>query len=192
MSRTPFSVSPYLKSSVFEEMETEKGFVSVVTDVYDVLGSECAMKIEICDDRLCDAYLSLTADLNRLKSESMTGSKSTDPNPNHFKRCGFLTYWLRRSSPIIGCKGGNPGSNKILRNKQGFLMENHFINPQFAFDLGFLICQIFNESDIPSISEEYNQTICYILKCKSISPHAMVLLFESLFLPKLAAATSGA
>ena len=193
MNRTPSSVSLDLNSSVFKKMETEEGFVSVVTDVYEELAqSECAMEIEISDIRLRDAYLSMTADLNRLKTESMTGSESTDPDPNHFKRCGFLTYWLRRSSPIIRCQGKNPGSNKILRKKQDFLVKNNFINPQFAFDLGLLICQIFNESDMPLISEEYNQTICYVLKCKSISPHAMVLLFESLFLPKLASATSRA
>ena len=63
-------------------METEEGFVSVVTDVYEELAqSECAMEIEICDIRLRDAYLSMTADLNRLKTESMTGSESTDPGP---------------------------------------------------------------------------------------------------------------
>ena len=193
MSRTPFSVSHYLDSSVFEEMETEEGFVSVVTDVYEELArSECAIDIKTSYIRLRDAYLSMTADLQRLKTESRTGSESAAPNPNQFERCGFLTYWLRRCSPITDCPLDDPGSNKRIRDKRKFLVSDNFINHQFAFDLGFLICQIFNESDTPCISGEYNETICYILKCKSISPHAMVLLFESLFLPKLASATSRA
>ena len=87
------------------------------------------MEIEICDIRLRDAYLSMTADLNRLKTESMTGSESTDPDPNHLKRCGFLTYWLRRSSPIIRCQGKNPGSNKVAQEETRFLGEEQLHQP---------------------------------------------------------------
>ncbi len=45
---------------------------------------------------LQDVHQCITRDIGRL-SESIKGSK----HPNHFKRAGYIAYWLRRYRPVI-------------------------------------------------------------------------------------------
>ncbi len=65
-----------------------------------------------------------------------------------------------------------------------------YSNEYLAFDFGFQICKYYEakHKKRPSyrarelvLSEKYYQTTCHFLKYKTASPHALQLLFKSLF-----------
>ena len=59
-----------------------------------------------------------------------------------------------------------------------------------AFELGLRICRFFSEYGeidkvaIPDPSPDYFKAVCYFLKYKQVSPHALVIIYESLFAPR--------
>lgn len=141
--------------------------------------------------RLFDAHSFWKADLKRLTFSLHTDSVT----PDHFKQAAHLAYWLRRSGPVIeffDSRGPmEPVIDKPLEDKYERIRELLFNygTEYFAFDLGYLICRFYetNRSDGKHMSkdftldEEYIQTVCCFLKEKNVSPHALYLLYKSLF-----------
>lgn len=148
--------------------------------------------------RLYEAYEAWKKDLERVSRMELRGHEL-----DHFKQSGHLCYWLRRKSPIIEvnrdpAKSGAPIS--ALANALLLQYANEFT----AFDAGFRISRFFEckrddvyvmvkmlgripqrptqISDL-TLSLDFYQTICQFLKEKNVSPHALFLIYKSLFAP---------
>jgi len=65
-----------------------------------------------------------------------------------------------------------------------------YCNEYIAFDYAFQICKYYELGKVPpssraaavALSREYYQTMCHFLKYKNVSPHALHLIFKSIFL----------
>lgn len=117
---------------------------------------------------------------------------------NHFKQCGHLAFWLRRMSPIIELMDVNFGDSErpMLPTETAFrsLLEG-YTNEYLAFDFCYQICKYYEthktDQEGNSISSErartlllspdYYKTACHFMKYKNVSPHAMQLIYQSLF-----------
>lgn len=131
-----------------------------------------------------DAWESFRWDTKRL-DDNMSSK------PDHFKICGFAAYWLRRNSPVIGLKKSN---TKITRDKQVKELQ-HLLTKYgrsfLAFHLGYEICHFYERNreegglpgSAPRIPDaDFVETLCYVMKYKNLSPHAMGMIYRSLFL----------
>jgi hypothetical protein len=112
---------------------------------------------------------------------------------DHFKRCGHLTYWVRRLGPVIDAHdpfntqdsySAEATETELALRKKMFGFWNEYI----AFELGFQFCKFYEVGQenavrgatfFPSI--DYYDTMCQFLKFKNVSPHALFLIFKSLF-----------
>ena len=79
----------------------------------------------------------------------------------------------------------------ISRDEEAFrdlLFGYH--NEYMAFEIGYQFCRFYELSDpMPSqradsliLTDDYYKTMCHFLKYKTVSPHAMFLIYKSLFL----------
>ena len=109
---------------------------------------------------------------------------------DHFKQAAHLAYWLRRTAPIVkmNCpdlKGnfGNVDSAREIHFKYG--------NEYSAFTVGFDLCRFYEANkkgsnpDIYasdySMNDDYITVMAHFLKTKNVSPHALYLIYKSLF-----------
>ena len=149
---------------------------------------------QISERRLLDAHRLWIADLNRIrKSEPNLENNGLD----HLKICAHLAYWLRRSSPVVGFIDmvdayelqalDMPAEGERFRFRE---LLNLYGIEYLAFDFAFQIC-LFYERTKPDrspraddlvLSENYIHSMCHFLKCKNVSPHAIFLIFKSIFL----------
>jgi len=170
-------------SSSFETFKEE--FVTFTSNVC----WEARLQPKIVDFRLRDAYQLWQKDLDRVKK-----ADELHDGLDHFKQCGHLGYWLRRSSPIVefidyssaytesaGSMGDDANSFRDLLYQYG--------TEYLAFDWAYEIC-LFHErtrsdkssrADTLQLSRDYIRTVCHFMKCKHVSPHALSLILKSLF-----------
>lgn len=113
---------------------------------------------------------------------------------DHFKQCGHLAFWVRRMSPVIDVSDltydrepQTPPLTKDEVDLRNLLFGYH--NEFIAFEFGYQFC-LFYELEKPggsrraktiSLSDEYYKTTCHFLKYKNVSPHALFLIYKSLF-----------
>ncbi|CAK0755644.1 conserved hypothetical protein [Azospirillaceae bacterium] len=140
--------------------------------------------------RISDAHLFWTEDLVRVERAEPDLENGLD----HFKQCGHLAYWLRRMSPVIEfsdasgaySEGASPLDKERLKFRE--LLYKYGME-YLAFDWAFQICRFHEKTrpdkslraDAIQISPDYAQTICHFLKRKNVSPHALFLIYKSLF-----------
>lgn len=111
-------------------------------------------------------------------------------DPNHFKRAGFLVYWLRRRVAVERCECSVMASDDLEMQER--LFAN--INELCAFLVGYQLCAYFalkdkidESSDIVEqigrlkLPINYILDITTLLKNKNVSPHALYLIYSSLF-----------
>lgn len=142
--------------------------------------------------RLVAAHGAWKADIKRIVDHEQHLSEGLD----HFKRAGHLTYWVRRMSPIID--GHDPSynlqdsdSHQIVPNQVELEMRESmfgFWNEYVAFELGFQLCKFYELGQRGARrrgefypSAEYYRTMCQFLRFKNVSPHALYLIYKSLF-----------
>lgn len=107
--------------------------------------------------------------------------------PNHFQQAGILAYWLCRFAPVYDSRDLSmpPGSETLAE-----LIKN-YPSDLLAFSMGLAICHFFEShqnapSVVPKVEEnqyDYYKAICYVMKFKNLSPHAMGMIYRSLFVP---------
>lgn len=142
-------------------------------------------------------------DLRRVSHMELNGSEL-----DHFKQAAHLCYWLRRSSPISDFADHLP-DGAALSDKQKDVRDLIFRygNEFAAFDVGYRLCRFFEakRDDVTAmllmtgptseeqqkalsaitqfvLEEDYVKTICHFLKEKNVSPHALYLIYRSLFM----------
>jgi hypothetical protein len=108
-----------------------------------------------------------------------------------------MAFWLRRVSPVVEAIDltsnpqdalGYPLSEDELAFRD---LLFGYCNEYLAFDLGFQFCRYYEiakkgnsrRADGLILSEDYLRTTCHFLKYKNVSPHALFLIYKSLFMP---------
>ncbi len=112
---------------------------------------------------------------------------------DHFKQSANLAYWLRRMSPVVEFKDfaaeleGMDDLYPDERDLRKFLTK--YGTEYLAFDFGFQVCLYYqlertqNPSQFsPALSGEYLVDVCHMMKFKHVSPHAMFLVYKSIFI----------
>jgi len=159
--------------------------------VIDVLHDGVRLFPQFSIQRLHDAHHAWMDDLKRVGDNE----PDLDQGLDHFKQSGHLAFWLRRTSPLIDVvdltgnladPAGYPLAEIELQfRKLLFAYGNEYL----AFDFGYQICK-FHECAKPGGSTrasqlvpsvEFYRTTCHFLKWKTVSPHAVFLIFKSLF-----------
>jgi hypothetical protein len=136
--------------------------------------------------RILDAYEHARADLNRLAAE-IDGNGHDAVEPDIFKRCGFICFWLRRSQPFVYAlpvRQYPAGSER--REAQSLFCRCP--NEVFAFDMMFRVCAgyegaVRGDGSIAAarLDRYYLNDACMFLRNKSVSPHSLYLIYRSLF-----------
>ena len=171
-----------------EIADSEKSFGKFVRDYIDDFAYAGALLVPVySQSRIVDTYRFWTQDVERLRTFSLP----TNTVPDHFKQAAHLMYWLRRQAPVIDYLDAESiqdgGGSKITPREEKvrellFQCGSEFL----AFDIGYQICWAY-ESDSAghqlefALDEDYIETVCCFLKEKNVSPHAMYLVFKSLF-----------
>ena len=175
--------SPFIECAIFDKIKNQDKFGDLVVREFDADTSYVSLKLQYSADLLHDAYQSYKWDIERL-NENMPDSTT----PDHFKLSGYLAYWLRRNSPIVGwenIKREKPLSPEEEKFRE-FLFE--YGRVYLPFLLGYRICWFFEDnrkdrdSKLPGfLDQNYVNIACYFMRYKNVSPHALGLVYRSLF-----------
>ena len=172
--------SPPLPPDFFNYILKEDKFREFINQEYVYEAGRCGLSPTLSRMAAHDAHQCYLHDIKRL-------DEKMDTSPDHFKHAGFLAYWLRRHNPIRGWDGERDDDvlTPAQHKERQFLRDYRHV--YLAFWLGYKIC-LFYEREIapagrtlPAPDTSYTQSICYLMKYKSISPHAMVFIYRSLF-----------
>ena len=173
--------SPPLPDDFFNHILDEGKFREFIRQEYDYEVGRCGLSPRLSRAALHDVHQCYRHDIRRLDKKMKTSS------PDHFKHAGFLAYWLRRHNPI---RGWNSDSRDdvlapVKKEERDFLLNYRHV--YLAFWLGYKICLFYERETIsegqtlPVLNKSYTESVCYLMKYKSISPHAMWLIYRSLF-----------
>lgn len=145
--------------------------------------------------RIHEAHGAWIKDLKRVG----THEKQLTDGLDHFKQSGHLSFWLRRMGPIVEFQDLDFGDSERPMTKKEKALRNlaaAYANEYIAFEFCFQVCKYYEtkkeikpDSKLkPSprastlyLSPEYYQTVCHFLKYKNVSPHALHLIYKSLF-----------
>jgi hypothetical protein len=134
--------------------------------------------------RLADIHYSWGRDMTRVGAKEPKLIHGLD----HFKRLGHLVFWLRRFSPVIGANETIQDNDLDEKQKKFRKIFVNYSNEYPAFDLGFQFCNLYytvrsGNSSTAAVELEPNfvEDMCYFLKYKSVSPHAIAMIYRSIF-----------
>lgn len=156
----------------------EAGFLEAVRREYVYEAGLAGLRPKFSRSVIHDAFQCYKADIERLVSNMKT-------SPDHFKRSGCLAYWLRRHNPVYDWEE----ENDVLPREQEMFKKRiiDYGHVHMAFMLGYKACLKFAGPNIPAskspseLDADYIETVSYLMKYKSISPHAMGMIYRSLF-----------
>lgn len=160
-----------------------------------------ALYKEFVSDTLWHIHLMAVISPSRLKEAHEAWVKDKDrveknekrlDGLNHFKQCGLLAFWIRRMSPITeatdmtGACSYTP--DPFTEDEKAFEeLITSYCNEYIAFDFGFQIVRFYelgkpgNRAENLALSARYYTTTCHFMKYKQVSPHALALIYKSLF-----------
>lgn len=193
------------------------------------------LNVQVSRQRICDVFETWQEDLDRNSNRNFreVRGQSDAIRPDHIKSAAYLTYWLRRNSPIVNLSTprGSYGMYSLesqLEEELGIdfielletvgedsveLTQDELMNIKFlsglsmgdiidyravilasgneflSFMFGFMLARAYEiqkgiekgegiKIGIPTL--HFTRELCYIFKFKSISPHAVYLIFRSL------------
>ncbi|SDO49114.1 hypothetical protein [Afipia sp. GAS231] len=178
-----------ITSMTLESIKDEDAFCREFTNFAMSVGSPARLFPQFSRPRLDEAHGSWLADLRRVKDHEKHLINGLD----HFKQCGHLAFWIRRLSPIVEFTDLDFGESEMpMLPKERALREllTGYVNEYLAFDFGYQICKYYetkNKSNpsprapILALSPDYYQMTSHFMKFKNVSPHAMHLIYKSLF-----------
>jgi hypothetical protein len=179
-----------IQPNILPSIRTDLGnFESVFAD-YAKETAVGALLIPILSaPRISDAHHAWIDDLKRIEEREVNLGDGLD----HFKQCGHLAYWLRRFAPVVDYQDiakQYTGEDLYANERELRKLLEEYGTEYIAFDLGFQICEYYERErvdrkasvrDIP-VDMEYLTTVCHMLKFKHVSPHAIFLIYKSLFI----------
>jgi hypothetical protein len=139
--------------------------------------------------RVYEAHGAWISDLKRVGQHERHLKDGLD----HFKQCGHLAFWLRRMTPVAELADLDFGDSELPlgpREKELRSLLNGYHNEYLAFDFAYQICRYYEvkHKEKPSdraanlvLSPDYYQTAVHFMKYKNVSPHAIHLIYKSLF-----------
>jgi hypothetical protein len=137
--------------------------------------------------RLPHAHFFWTKDIERVAKEVGSQEGDLPKEPDIFKRCGFLSFWLRRTAPFIYAEAVR-ALHHTREERSWQELFSRFPNEMFAFDLPFRMAAMnygAQRADLAialaKLSYSYLHDVCHYLKTKPVSPHALYLIYKSLF-----------
>ena len=139
-----------------------------------------ALNFSLSDPELGEAH-------SRYLSDIAHAEKEMKPSPSHFTHAGFIVYWLSRFNPVYDWGlGDNKKYDPSNREKKARNFLTDYGHVYLAFGLGFRICLGFeiekgDNTPLPVPDESYVNGACYLMKYKSIPPHAIGFIYRSLF-----------
>jgi hypothetical protein len=178
-----------INEKTLSELEKRDTFLRVFSNYAMTATDSARLFPKLSKPRIYEAHGAWLMDLDRVGTHERHLTKGLD----HFKRCGHLTFWLRRMSPIVEFMDLNfeELEHPMTDLEKAFhKLLISYSNEYLAFDFGFQICKYYEtkHKKKPSkraaelvLSQEYYQTTCHFLKYKTASPHALQLIFKSLF-----------
>jgi hypothetical protein len=168
----------------------EAEFYSFIKEITtEILGPSRLMPI-FGAMRLRDMYGAWCNDLNRVGEYERRIQKG---DLDHFKRASHLAFWFRRFTPLLDAADMDLGVDNpepLTQDQKVFrdFLHGH-LNEYLAFEVGLQICLYYERAKANpnpraaslSVSMNYLETVCTVLKYKTISPHALVAIYRSLF-----------
>lgn len=183
------------RSDLFDRLADPQWFAAFVHHQYQqiVFGMEAVSPV-LSDYWIAHAHYRWTKDMRYVSDKEYEG-RALD----HFKRAGFLCYWLRRCPPLTDL-ARNPDARfaGVVHREGRKALLVQYGNVYAAFDIGLRICRYWEaaRTDIKYPTEErerikrfnipqgseYLADMCYTLAEKNISPHSLNMLYKSLFM----------
>jgi|GEM_PF-2201659 len=181
-----------ISSSTLSDIKEYARFEEFVETMYREFTEETGINLSFNEFHLKNCHEFWLADLKALEPQ-------VNGEPCHFKQCAFLAFWLRREPPVLqwDFDGCYETGEKWIDYKTDFL--GLYGREWFAFRLGYEIllyreCNSVNGGPYDKSKFDLTQKLvvdtCYFLKKKSVSPHALYLVYYSIFMdanPKLGA-----
>jgi hypothetical protein len=181
-----------IKAGDLEAIEDEAVFVRFFVDYAQDVLHQARLYPRLSKPRVIEAHGAWLSDLKRVNDHEPQLGEGLD----HFKRCGHLAFWVRRMGPVVEAIDTTrniadaPGYDLSSDEKAFRDLLFGYCNEYLAFDLGFQFCRYYEigkaggsaRANSLVLDENYIRTACHFLKYKQVSPHALFLLYKSLFL----------
>ena len=183
-----------LGSRPIDSLKDVEKFIPIMREHLEGILSIYSLSGKISEDRLREAHFYWMQDLNRVGGREYDGDHE---NPDHFKHAAHLAYWLRRQKPISDLYVQETAVSLIadMSIADAYREEHDFyynyINEYFAFDVGFNIVLFYECKKKGSTLKlldclirdwDYLACVCHFLNSKNVSPHALFLIFRTLFI----------
>ena len=159
----------------FSHIAKPDKFKKFVRDGYEFEASQAAeLNLSFSDTELGEAHSRYLSDIAHVEA--------MQPSPSHFTHAGFIVYWLSRFNPVSLRIGEYLPDGQ--EEERDFLQSYGHV--ALAFALGFNICHNFergkgDNTPLPFLDKNYVNDACYLMKYKSIPPHAIGFIYRSLF-----------
>lgn len=171
-------------------LKSDENFVRIYSKyVYYVL-NKARLEPRLSVPRLIEARGAWKNDLDRVGTHEPKLLDGLD----HFKHAAHLAFWLRRIAPLVEAVD----VTQNISDAQGYPLseaENSFraiLHPYaaeyLAFDFGYQIVKFYENGHCPISKkpnkvdvDNYYYNICHFMKYKNVSPHAMYLIYSSLY-----------
>lgn len=186
------------QKEIIKQLEKRQWFIDCIASNYNSIALSWNCSVLMSVRRLGEAYDFWREDHTRTLSEGIQTSVSLD----HFKHASFIAFWLRRMLPInqtlIHSKYQSIPDDRNATDNQKFFFR--YGNELCALLIGFMICLFYEASYIAANQEvlqlvpnrldcirqyrlppEIISDFVMIMKHKNMSPHALYLLYKSLF-----------
>jgi len=196
-----FSLS---QKNILNKLKDCDFFVDCIRYNYAQIASNLGFNISTDNFLLIETHGFWTGDLERVLNHGIDNSENLD----FYKQVGFLAYWLRRRA-VIGFRELNDSENfsdpiklkdhiNTLPSRMNFYAR--YYNEYSAFIFGTQLCMNYWINRLrknPEYSEEqikvyientarkikvFSNDASVLLKHKSVSPHALYLIYKALFL----------
>lgn len=180
-----------IKAGDLEAIEDEETFVHFFVDYAQSVMQHARLYPRLSKPRVVEAHGAWLNDLKRV-----TDRERLEEGLDHFKRSGHLAFWVRRMGPVVETVEtisyqDSPGYELSGDEKAFRDLLFGYCNEYLAFDLGFQFCRYYEtgkaggseRANTLVLGEDYLKTTCHFLKYKNVSPHALFLIYKSLFLP---------
>jgi hypothetical protein len=182
------------REDLFEKLKNQNWFNNFIRYQYE----NVVFKMEAVAPVLSDYWI-LQAYLRWNKDVLYASSKEYEGAPlDHFKYSGFLCYWLRRCPPMSDLQENFDTNFAGIKHRKPNEILIRYGNVFAAFDIGLRICRYWESArkDLRHSSEMrqkimrfsipqksgYSFDMSYVLAEKNVSPHALNMVYKSLFL----------
>ena len=178
--------------STLSDLKDPNKFVAIFAEFAEHVLGKARLFPKLSKPRLIEACGAWKNDLDRVGSNEPNLEGGLD----HLKHAGHLSFWLRRMSPLVEAID----LTKDFADAEGYPLSDSesafrrillpYANEYLAFDFGYQIARYYelakeggsSRASNMALSVDYYKTMCHFLKYKSVSPHALHLIYKSLFM----------